>query len=113
MVAISPDIKPKAGGTRLITWETLTESDTAAAAEVPDYPDKTVTVTGTFGSATVVIQGSNDGTNWYTLSEIDGTALSFTVASETKTILENPLFVRASASGGSSQDVDIIIIAAK
>ena len=95
---------------RVETWETLTESDTAGPRIIPFKSDKTVSVTGTFGTATVVIQGSNDGTNWFTLTDAADAALSFTAAGLSE-ILENPLYIRPSASGGTGQDVDIIITA--
>ena len=54
----------------VITWTTLTTSaDVGDAQSFPAYSDKTFIVTGDFtGSPTIVIQGSNDGTNWVTLS---------------------------------------------
>lgn len=113
MATITADIKPKAGGIKRIVWETMGDADTGSSVEAPDYPDKTVTVTGTFASATVVIQGSNDGSTWATLNDFGGTALSYTSASGVILIRENPLFIRASTSGGSGTDVDVIIAAAK
>jgi hypothetical protein len=69
-----------------------------------------VTVTGTFDSATITIQGSNDKTTWQTLSEPDGTALTFTSAG-VKVIAEATRYVReTSAGGGASTDVDVIVI---
>jgi hypothetical protein len=113
MATITADIKPKAGGVRRIIWETMGDDDTGSAVEHPDYPDKTVSVEGTFSSATVVIQGSNDGTNYETLTDLNGSSLSFTSAPVPKTIRENPLFIRASTSGGGGADIDVIIVAAK
>lgn len=91
-------------------WETLTEADTANAISLANKADKTVTVTGTFGSATVVMKGSNDGANFYTLKDAQGDDISFTAAGMS-IILENPLFIKPTFSGGTSQDVDVIIVA--
>src|SRR5882672_5390470 len=46
------------------------------------YADKSVQVNGTFGGATVALQGGNDGVlgNFITLTNPLGTAASFTVA---------------------------------
>lgn len=113
MATITADIKPREGGIRKVIWETMGNADTGSAVSIADYPDKTVDIQGTFGGATVVIQGSNDGTNYTTLTDTTDTALSFTAASGPKVILENPLFLRASTSGGTGTDVDVILSAAK
>jgi hypothetical protein len=75
------------------------------------YPDKTVIISGTWGSATAVVEGSVDGENWITLNDIEGNPLSFTEDSKFKVILENPLFIRVSTSGGTGTDLDAVIIA--
>ena len=95
-------------------WETMADDDVGGVAGAdagsPSFADKTVHVTGTFGGATVTIEGSNDGTNFVTLNDAGGSALSFTSAG-LKTILENPLEIRPKTAGGSGTDVDVIIIA--
>ena len=62
-------------------------------------PDRTVQVTGTFDSATVLIEGSNDNSTWATLTDIDATALSFT-STALKLIRECPAYLRPTVSGG-------------
>ena len=91
----------------LIKWETLTATDVGEARVNTYYNDRTVSVTGTFGG-TVSIQGSNDGTNWFTLTDNSGLALEFTAAGM-KLIAEAPLYIRPSAGSGVS-DVDVIIL---
>lgn len=93
-------------------WETLTSANAVGSGEALDrHPDKTVQLTGTFGSATVIMQGSNDGgTTYFTLQDAQGDALSFTAAGG-NVILENPALIRPSASGGDgTQDIDVILI---
>lgn len=95
-----------------VFWEALTESDTAAAW-VPSGLEALIAgvqVTGTFGGATVVLEGSWDGTNYETLRSIDGAAISLTAAGYAE-FATTAKVIRPSASGGSSQDVDITIIA--
>lgn len=95
-------------------WETLTSSDAAGASWQPINTQAAiaaVTFTGTFDSATAVLQGSNDGTNWVTLNDISGSPISLTAAgyAEFSTALR---YLRPSTSGGGgSQDVDCIIVA--
>lgn len=93
--------------TRLL-WETVTEADSAAAHECIEMQGVvgSVQVIGTFGGATVVLQGSNDGSTWWDLKDTGGTAISFTAAGGAD-FSTAALYVRPSASGGSSQDLDI------
>ena len=66
---------------QLVTWGPLLNTDDGVAFERTEMSDRSVQVTGTFGTGgTLVIEGSNDGTNWRTLNDPQGTALSFTVA---------------------------------
>lgn len=102
------------GDRDLVTWGSLTNSDTAGSAYQPDRTRTAIAAvqfTGTFDSATAVLQGSNDGTNWVTLTDTLGTAISFTSAgyAELSTAMA---YIRPSTSGGGgSQDIDCILVA--
>lgn len=69
-------------------WAGLANGDTGApaagtltASDYIPWLDRTFQVTGTFGvGGTVVIEGTNDGTNWATLTSPNGVPLSFTAA---------------------------------
>lgn len=95
---------------RVYTWETMGNADTGTPLQTVGAADKTVTVTGTFGSATVTIQGSNDGTNYLTLNDQSDNALALTAAG-IALIAENPLYIRPVTSGGTGTDIDVIIVA--
>lgn len=94
----------------LVTWETLTSTNAVGAAiQMGGFADRTVHITGTFGSATVVIQGSNNGTDWVTLADPQGNALSKTAAA-IESILELTRYLRVSTSGGDgTQDIDVLL----
>lgn len=63
----------------LVMWANLVNlGDVGAYVQRPDYADRSVQVTGTFAGGTVVIEGSNDGVNFYTLTNPAGSNLSFT-----------------------------------
>ena len=112
MATINPVGTWLAKGVYKTTWETLTGTgDTAAAERAAAVPDKTIHVFGTFESATVTIQGSNDGgTTYTTLADPNGNALTFS-ANGMETILENPQLIRPTASGATGgTDVDVIMI---
>lgn len=92
-----------------VKWTPLTSSDLdGEALGMADFQDRTVQVLGTFGGATVTIQGSNDdGTTWATLTDPLGNNLAFTAAGM-KQITELPQFIRplvSSASGTTSLSV--------
>ena len=102
---------------RTITWETLAGSDVGSAVKLPSFSDKTVHAFGTFDTGTCTLQGSNDplaGTDpgsasWISLVDPQGNAIAFTAAG-IETILENPIWIRPSVSGGGgSCDIDVII----
>lgn len=114
MATISPVGEWLSKGVFKTTWETLASGDTVNPESVSRLPDKTIQVFGTFDSATITIQGSNDaGTTYVTLNDPQGNALTFT-ANKIETILENPELIRPTASGGSgSTDVDIIMISSR
>src|SRR5216683_537805 len=68
-------IRGPAGGVDAIvaTWTPLAASgDLGQALQRTDLADRSVQVTGTFAGATVVFEGSNDGTNYFTMSNADG-----------------------------------------
>lgn len=85
-----------------VIWAALVNGDAGDAAG-PDmclWSDRSIMVTGTFGSGgTVVLEGSNDGLSWFTLNSPQGTALSFTAAG-LKQVLEGALFVRPNVTAG-------------
>lgn len=92
-----------------VKWAALGGSDVGAKVGMADFQDRTVQVFGTFGSGTVVIQGSNDdGTTWATLTDPLGNALSFTSAGM-KQITELPQFIRPSVSGGTNSAIDVYL----
>lgn len=109
MATIHPEFTRERDNLQEILWETLTEADTAAAINPEHFGSLgTIQVIGTFGSATVILQGSNDGTNWVALKDLGDNAISLTAAGgfQFQTAFK---FLRPSASGGSSQDVDCLM----
>jgi len=104
-----------APGVHKQTWTALASGDVGNALTAPNLPDKTVHLTGTFNTATCVIQGSNDGTNYETLADPNGNALSFT-ATGIETILENVQYIRpktGTAGGSAAITVTVVSQSAK
>ena len=84
----------------VFTWTTLDSDDSGIPIEVVDYTDRTVTVTGTFGAAgSVTLQGSNDGTNWFALTDPQGNAITKTAAGM-ELVVEAPVYIRPLVTAG-------------
>lgn len=98
----------------VITWALLTASDAVGASiEMPGSSDRSVQIDGTFDSATVVFQGSNDGVTWFTLTDPQGNAISKTSAA-LEMISELTRYVRPSTSGGGgSQSINVRVLLKK
>ena len=94
-------------GIVLVTWA-LANADTGTAFPIPYSADLAVQVFGTFGSATAVLQGSNDGTNWATLNAWIGTNTSFTTAGM-RSAVESPGYIRAVTSGGTGSALSVVV----
>lgn len=103
------------GNAPRITWETLTSANAAGTAFLQAGTSMAVAAvqfTGTFGGATAVLQGSNDGVEYATLRDPQtGTAISFTGADYAE-VGTGMAFIRPFTSGGDgTQDIDCILVA--
>lgn len=88
---------------RIRTWTPLTTTNTDGAPI--SYASNgmggvTFQVNGTFGvGGTLLVQGSNDGTNWYTLTDQANNPVSFSAAG-LKTVRDQPLYIRPFVNAG-------------
>jgi hypothetical protein len=87
-----------AKGVAQTVW-TITGTNDGAPESAPQYPLKSVTVTGTFGGGTLLIEESNDAVNYVTAVNNIGTAASFT-AIGSMVIASNARYHRPRASVG-------------
>lgn len=108
-IALTTTDRNSANGAILLTWEALGDADNGGAFTLPFAADITAQVIGTFGSATVKLQGSNDGTNWFDLTKRGGTSAASVTSAGGFTVNENPVYLRPSTSGGTGTDVDVIV----
>lgn len=105
-MAVIPAVQTRVGEWSVFSWSAVTESDTFALPAVQGrVRQATLHVSGTFGGATAVAQGSNDASNWVTLDDAEDTAVSLTAAGFRELRYAWP-YVRLSASGGSSQSLN-------
>ena len=96
-------------GTHLHKWSALNTGDVGDGVELPGLSDKTVQVVGTFGGATVSIQGSLDGVNFSALNDPSGAAIALTAAGMVA-IVQNVRFLRPSVAGGAGANLDIWLL---
>jgi hypothetical protein len=84
----------------LVTWTGLLNGDDGAPFEAADFDRDTLQATGTFGTGgSITMQGSNDGTNWVTLTDEANAALTFTAAGGDRAV-QNFRFVRPIVTAG-------------
>ena len=84
----------------VITWEALANGDTGSPIEMPGSDIRSVQFDGTFGTGgTIVFEGSNDGTTYFTLTDPQGNAVSKTAAA-LEAIEERPRFIRPKVTAG-------------
>ena len=92
-----------------VQWTPVTEADTCRPIQFPEFSDKSIQVSGTFGGASVALNGSNDGTNFAALRDPSSTTIAITQAG-IKAVLENTWQVQPSVTGGSSQSLTITLL---
>ncbi len=94
-----------------VFWEAMATSDTINT-DLPSGLESmagSVQVTGTFDSATVTLTGSNDGTNYVTLKDSTGAAISMTVAGLVN-FSASCAYIKPGISGGGTDDIDVTVI---
>lgn len=87
-----------------VVWTGLLNGDTGAPAEIPEYPDRTAHVTGTFGAGgSITLEGSNDKTTetpaYVALTDPQGNAVTKTAAA-IEVFEECTLLVRPNVTAG-------------
>jgi hypothetical protein len=98
-------------GCDLYTYDNLDTADTAPGAILSSGTAPaigSIQAVGTFGGASVALQGSNDGTNWVGLTDRSGVTIALTAAggSEFSTSF---VYLRPLATGGTGDDLDVFI----
>lgn len=86
MAAIASDVDVSVYS-HVTTWVLTTADPVGDRVAYPNAPDKSVQFDGTFGTATVALEGSNkpdptsaDGADWFPLTDPQGNAISKTAA---------------------------------
>lgn len=118
MATVNPVVDWPAPGVMRITWDAIATGDTINWATIPHiwlaqacvhaYADSG----GSWGGATVSMQESNADDNDGEVSMVDtlGSAISFTGDGK-KEISISSLKIRPAISGGTSDDVNVVVVA--
>jgi len=115
MADISPtvtrSIDPDNGTTVKVTWNALAgvggSNNVGVATKMLGFADRCVEVRGTFDGSIVVLEGSNGGTSYFTLTNPAGSALSFSAAG-LKQVVERPQFVRPNVSNNGNNAAIVV-----
>lgn len=111
MADITPVVTEKYGQTYRTFWEAVTTANhTGVAVEQPGVTKRTVHAFGTWGGATLSIEGSMDGANFAILKNQAGNAVSLT-ADGVMDVYSNALYIRARLTVvGAGADVDVYLL---
>ena len=111
-MALTVSLTNPSNGVIMYTYDNLDHDDTAPQA-IRIAGDRPVMgfmhATGTFGSGTVKIQGSNDGSSWVSLDDVHGDAIAVGNATTPAEFSTSAVYIRPLLSGGSAGDVDVFI----
>ena len=103
MATIIPTSDDISGNKSVIrrSWALLTTTDNVGSPfPFAEWADRSIQVTGTFGAGgNLKWEGSNDGTNYYVLTDPQGNALDITTA-KIEAITEICAFARPRVSAG-------------
>ena len=97
-----------------VTWAPVTSdsgnNDICAAVQLPQYTSKSVHVFGTFGSSTVVVNGSNNnGASYVVLDDPGGVAISIS-GENIEQISQNTQLIQPAISGGTLASLTIVML---
>ena len=112
MATIGVKSEAVAKGVYKHTWTSLASGDGGAVADVAGHEIMSVQVEGTFASGTTTIQGTNDKSNYATVTDLNGNNLAFTAAG-LDSIQQSVLGVRPSNSSTASMAINVTVISRK
>jgi hypothetical protein len=84
-----------------VTWNGLAVNDTGLPFVLSQYADRSAHVTGVFGvGGLVVIEGSNNSTDYATLNDPQGNPISFNLTNKIEAVSEIVVALRPKVTGG-------------
>lgn len=111
MATIDPGVIRR-NGYDVVTWAGMSTADTGTAyrpqGRVRHIAGQADDTGGAWGSATLIMQGSNDGTNYVALNDLGGDAISLTEDGGFS-VGEAHRELRPSMSGGTGDNVNVTL----
>lgn len=100
------------------TWAAIPSGSTGTPEQLSRWPVHSIFVTGTFGGATVTVEGSDDGVTYFTLTAENPAGgadvlVSTTVAQRFDAVNVVPLHIRPKTTGGDGTTAVTVIITSK
>lgn len=110
MPTISPVVNLSISDAPRYLWTGIATGDTINALKLSGTGARrgAVQISGDFGGATVKIQTSNDGTNFYDIKDIHNAAVSTTAAAIFE-ITSAALYIKPAISGGTADAVNVTL----
>lgn len=114
MATVSPAfdfVSAQAAKVPRVTWADCATGDTINAFAISSQAAiaGAVQFAGTFGGATVKLQASNDGTTFFDVDDLAGTAIS-TGAAALFEFTSAAMYLRPAITGGTGDAVDVIMV---
>lgn len=111
MATITPARASVQANIEKLTWTNLSTADTATGELIAGLGGAVgcMQVTGTFGGATITLQGSNDGTNFAAITDPAGNDVALSAAG----IIDfstAAAYIRPASSGGTADDVTVTVV---
>ena len=100
-------------GAFVYTWTGITPGNVGNGVDISAFggPKASIQVEGTLGtSPSYSIEGSNDGSNWETLNDINGTALSTKSTKGLYSIAGPCRYVRPNLASGTGSSLNFTLV---
>ena len=110
MATVAPTIVERESRTTLVTW-VLGPGDDGEPVRYVGAVERTVQIFGTFGGATVALQGTIEDvpSTWMPLTDVQGNAISAT-SNTLETITEMVRHTRPKVTGGSASAITVLLL---
>lgn len=95
----------------VVSW-VLAGGDVGVPFEYPVLADRSVQFVGSFGAGSIAIEGSNDGTNWASLNDLQGTTLGAVTTSSIEGITELTRYIRPKNNNAGTVTITLFAKAA-
>jgi hypothetical protein len=106
------DVAGDGGSVLLFVWTLTSANADGAPVEMPPWADRCWQAFGTWGGATLSLEGSNDGVNWFVLSNAAAGTAATQTANGGKQTIEAPRYTRPNLTvpgAGASVTVSLLL----